>query len=338
MQFEENVILAPLTTLRVGGPAALFARAGSVDDIHQAASYAREHALPLIVLGDGSNVLIPDGGFNGVVIKNELRGISFQDDGASVIATVSGGENWDTFVKEAVHRGLWGVENLSGIPGTVGATPVQNVGAYGSEIAEYIEWVDVFDMLRGEPARLAPTDCKFDYRDSIFKHEDGKRYVIVAVCLRLSREGRPNLAYHDLAEHFDQTGEDPTLPAIRRAVLAIRKRKFPASGEYGTAGSFFKNPIISSEEAASLRARHPHVPLFPVGQNRVKVPLAWLLDHVCGLRGAWHGVVGSYEHQPLVLVTRDGATARDLAAFAEKIEKDVHDKTGVRIEREVTCL
>ena len=244
MQIETNIALAPLTTLRVGGPAAAFIRVQTLNDLQAAAAHASAHKLPTLILGEGSNLLIPDAGFAGVVIKNELHGVSFVKDGKDVLAVICAGENWDAFVGEAVKRGFHGIENLSGIPGTVGATPIQNVGAYGTEVSDVIQWVEVYDTKNTKLTRLNPEKCNFLYRDSIFKQPEGKHYIVTSVCFRLSQRGSPNLSYHDLREQFTNAHEEPTLSAIRTAVLTVRAGKFPSLKEVGTAGSFFKNPIL----------------------------------------------------------------------------------------------
>jgi len=250
---------------------------------------------------------------------------------------VGAGENWDSFVKEVVDRGLYGVENLSGIPGTVGATPIQNVGAYGTEVSDVLKWVEVFDQESGKVVRLNSAKCRFEYRDSIFKQPEGRRYIVTRVCFRLSASGSPNLSYRDLAEQFADVREEPALAAIRDAVLRIRANKFPDLKEVGTAGSFFKNPIIEEEHGKKLREIHPDMLMFPTRSGRhVKVSLAWILDHVCQMRGVRRGNVGTYERQPLVFITYKGATAAEVHAFAKEIADKVFNETGIVVTPEVT--
>lgn len=338
MQLERDTALAPFTTLQIGGSATFFVRASALEDIRQAVCYAKTENLPIFVLGGGSNVLISDLGFSGVVIKNELRGISFKSDGTDAMVTVAAGECWDAFVEEAVRRKLYGIENLSGIPGTVGAAPIQNIGAYGAEVSNSIEWVEVFDTRNENVIRLTPSQCLFGYRDSIFKHPEGKYHIIISVHFRLRGAGVPDLSYKDLKNYFEESTEDPSLHNVRNAVLTIRRAKFPHSSDVGTAGSFFKNLVLLREEYERVRGVHPDIPSFPMKDGRYKISLAWILDRVCNLKGTWYGNVGMSKCQPLVLVTRLGATAHDVEQFADSVEKCVYKKIGVHIEREVTFV
>jgi UDP-N-acetylmuramate dehydrogenase len=338
MQLESNVVLGPLTTLRVGGPAAFFVRVSTIESMVEVAQYAREQSIPTSVLGEGSNVLVPDVGLPGIVIKNEMLGLQFENEGANVLVTVASGEHWDAFVKETVLRGLYGIENLSGIPGTVGATPIQNVGAYGAEVSDVIQWVEVLDSETGHVQKLSKGDCKFGYRDSAWKHPGGKRLIVTRVCFRLSMSGEPNLSYRDLKDYFKGRKMSPTLGEIRNAVLAIRAKKFPDLHMTGTAGSFFKNPILTHEEFTPVHKQYPEIPFFELQNEQYKVPLAWILDHVCHLKNTWQGNVGLFERQPLVLVTKPGATATDVELFARDIAQRVNEMTGIVIQREVTTL
>ncbi|MDP3661708.1 MAG: UDP-N-acetylmuramate dehydrogenase [bacterium] len=331
MELLKNVSIAEFTSFKIGGKADYFCRARSVDELKEALAFARRHSLPIFILGGGTNMLLSDDGFRGVVVKIELHGVKWGE--ASVVAA---GENWDSFVAETVARGLWGLENLSGIPGTVGAAPVQNIGAYGVEIAEVLEWVEALDMRTGEIKQLSNADCAFAYRDSIFKKQEGKNFIITRVAFRLQKDGAPNLQYKDLAEYFSSGGA-PTLQQIRRAVLEIRARKFPDLKTHGTAGSFFKNPIISKEKFEELKKRFPGLSGFPVPSG-VKVPLAWILDKICGLKGFEQDNTALWKDQPLVLVNKGGASASAVSALADNIAHIVKEKTGIEIEREVNFL
>lgn len=338
MKIEENVPLKDHTTFRVGGPARFFAVAHTFKELRELLAHARGHRLPILILGDGSNVLAPDRGWEGIVIKVALRGRDFREEpDGRVFATAAAGESWDDFVADCVSQGYGGLENLSGIPGLVGATPIQNVGAYGVEVKDVIEAVLVLDVARGESKRLTPRECEFGYRDSAFKKNAG-RYVVTSVSFRLGKPHVPKLHYRDLKEYFESFDHAPSLLEIRQAVIAIRSRKFPDLSVIGTAGSFFKNPTISPDELARLKSRFPELPHFPAGEGKEKISLAWLLDRVCNLRGVTHGTVGSFEHQPLVIVNRGGATADELRAFADYVASCVKEKTGIVIEPEVQIL
>ncbi len=331
---KEGVRLADHTTFHIGGTADHFITAHSLDELKEACSFARERSLPILPIGGGSNILVRDDGVRGVVIKIALPGIVYEPDEAyGVRATVGAGESWDAFVADAVLNGYWGVENLSAIPGTVGATPIQNVGAYGVEVASLIEYVEAFDTHSGEVRRFTNDECAFGYRSSFFKTDEGQRYIVTAVCFKLTRVPTPHIHYKDLVRAFGD--HVPELQEVRDAVIRIRARKFPDLATYGTAGSFFKNPRVSSAQFTELKDRYPDIPGFPEVDGRIKVPLGWILDKLLGLRGYREGAVGTYEGQSLVLVNFGGATALNVDAFARTIETKVFDATGVEIEREV---
>lgn len=332
MILKEDVLLSGLTTLRVGGPVRYLAACETESDVHDALAFARAKSLPILILGEGSNVLASDAGFKGVVISMRMPGIETSEEGNDVILKTGAGVRWDDFVRYAAERSLWGIENLAGIPGTVGAAPVQNIGAYGMEVKDTISEVRVFDTKTGEIRLFSNQDCAFGYRDSRFKREEG--LIILSVSFRLKRDGAPSLGYKDLQTLID-AGEDLSTPAaIGEAVRAVRARKFPDLSVHGTAGSFFKNPTVSEAAYAELARRYEGIPGFPNDEG-VKVPLAFVLDKVLGLRGHRVGNVSLFDAQPLVLVAHDGATADEIDAFADDIKKRVHASTGIMIEREV---
>lgn len=335
MRIEEGVALDGLTTLRVGGAARYALTVESIDDLNAALAFVRERGMPFVVLGEGSNVLAPDDGYDGAVILMRIPGIRFEDAGNATLVTAGAGESWDTFVSACAARGLWGIENLAGIPGTVGAAPVQNIGAYGMELKDALEVVEAFDVETGQSVLLDPNACAFGYRDSRFKHES--RLIITRVSFRLSANGVPRIGYADL-KAAAADGKDLSTPsAIGETVRAIRARKFPDLSLFGTAGSFFKNPVISQERFAELAAKYGAVPSFPQ-ENGIKVPLAYILDHVLSLRGYRSGPTFLFGNQPLVLVADPGASARDVDALARELETRVHEATGISIEREVRDL
>ena len=339
MTIERNVSLKELTTFKLGGPARYFCRARSVDDLRGAVEFARKEKLPLAVLGGGSNVLVPDRGFDGLVVKMETLGITFTDrPRGRVLVTAAAGEDWDYLVSLAVNKGLWGVENLSGIPGTVGGAPVQNIGAYGAELKDVVGFVEVFDTQTFKLRKLRKRDCGFSYRHSVFKTPLGRKFIITAVGILLNKKGGPHLDYKDLAAFFAGRKRPPALPEVRRAVLEIRGRKFPDLKTCGTAGSFFKNPLVSKKTYRELLKRFPALPSFPAVAGRVKLPLGWIIERICGLKGARDGKVGTFEKQALVLVNHGGASACDVAIFADKIARSVKEKTGLNPEWEVVRL
>ncbi len=330
---KEHVSLAPLTTLGVGGKARFFIEAHTEEDIEDAIVFARKLGLPFLTLGEGSNVLVPDAGIEGVVVKNVMRDTAFEDGGESVALVAGAGSLWDAVVNAAGARAIFGIENLAGIPGSLGGAVVQNIGAYGAELANTFEYADVIDTTTGKRRRITHSEAAFAYRTSFFKER--RECVIVRVALRLARRATPNISYPDLAR-ARASGESLATPIeIARAVRAIRAKKFPQNVEEGTAGSFFKNPIIPRELADSLAQRFGGLPLFPQADGRVKISLAWLLDKALSLKGYAKGRARLYEEQPLVIVANVGATAAEVDALAHEVAERVLKATGITIEREV---
>ncbi len=333
MEIHSSHPLAPLTTFGIGGPAHTLIEVHTEEDIPAALAHARESGLPLYVLGAGSNVLIPDAGVAGVVVRVLFRDTTFHDDGAHEVFVAGAGTPWEEVVDAAVARGLFGIENLAGIPGTMGGAAVQNIGAYGAELSEVFAYADVVDSTKGEERRIMPEEAAFAYRSSFFKSHP--ELVIVRVALRLAKRAPLNTTYADLALEAANGVSLATPLDVARAVRVIRARKFPDIAREGTAGSFFKNPVVSPERAAELGARFPGLPAFPQEDGRMKLSLAWILDQVLALKGYAKGPVRLYEKQPLVLVASPGATARDIDRLAEEVRERVLEETGIMIEREV---
>lgn len=276
-------------------------------------------------------MLINDKGFDGLVIKIEIMGIEEQGN----ILSAGAGEQWDDFVEYTVEKGFYGVENLSAIPGTVGAAPVQNIGAYGAEASETISSVHVFDIKALKFVEISATDCGFSYRDSIFKHEKG-RYIIARVSFALNKNGAVNTEYKDVKEYFGKKGiVSPSLTEVRDAIIDIRWNKLPDWKLWGTAGSFFKNPVIRTEHYERLKKEYPDLPGYPEGDDVVKVSLGWILDKICNMKGWCVGNVCTYDKQALVIVAKPGATSEEVVKMAHNIMKTVKDKTGIDIEGEV---
>lgn len=333
MTMRERVSLAPLTSLGVGGPARFFAECGTEQELRAAAVFARERSLPLRVIGAGTNILVPDAGIEAVVVRLAAREITFAEGPAgTVLATAEAGASWDALVAAAVARGFWGLENLSGIPGTVGGAVEGNIGAYGAALSDMAAWVEVFDLATDTRARISAPECAFGYRTSAFK--SARTRVVLSACFALARAGRPNLSYHDLAARFPSPA--PELGEIRQAVLAVRGAKFPDCAREGSAGSFWKNLLLPAREARRLAARFPGMPLFDMPEAEdVKVPVAWLLDHILNLNGYARGPVRLFEQQPLVLVAKKGARAADIDALAQEVERRMRDTFGIALAREV---
>lgn len=333
MVCTENVSCKELTTLKVGGLVRYVVTITSREELQQARLLIEKLSLPCVVLGEGSNVLPSDDLYEGVVLRMEIPGISYgpEQDG-KVMVTVGAGVSWDLLVSELAEKGYWGTENLAGIPGTVGAAPVQNIGAYGAEFSNICTHVKGMNLKTGEDFHFTKEECELEYRDSIFKRR--KELVITEVGIEVETQGVPMLGYSDLAR-LAHEGVTLTTPLeISTAVREVRSKKFPDLSVQGTAGSFFKNPIVDQECFNKLSAAYGAVPSYPA-KNGIKIPLAFILDHALGLKGHIEGKVSLFGNQPLVLVTDEGATAKDVDDFAKAIEKKVFDATGIKIQREV---
>jgi UDP-N-acetylmuramate dehydrogenase len=337
MTLREHVPLSALTTFRIGGPARFVYECGSIESLKTAAAHARSRGLRCYPLGQGSNLLASDSAIEAVIAVMRIDGIEFmEEENGATLATVGAGVSWDAFVRACAQRTLWGVENLAGIPGTVGAAPVQNVGAYGADISDTLAWVECFDLETDTVVRIESIDCALGYRDSRFKRESN--LVITRAAFHLATQGTPKVMYPDLVT-LSEAGAPLTTPhEIGEAVRSIRSKKFPDLAKFGTAGSFFKNPTITQAAYDALRIQYPELPGFSVREGNIKIPLAWILDKVLGLRGFRMSHAWLFEAQPLVLVTEDNATAADVDVLAAEVTERVHAATGITIEREVRSL
>ncbi|HZP64390.1 MAG TPA: UDP-N-acetylmuramate dehydrogenase [Terriglobales bacterium] len=342
MQIQENVPLAPLTTMKVGGPARYFAEARTQNDVAEAVRYSRSRNLPLFVLGGGSNLIISDRGWPGVVLKVGIAGIEERQENGNTIFDVGAGEEWDKFVAKAVSRECAGIECLSGIPGSVGGTPVQNVGAYGQEVSETIESVMAFDTRDEQVRELCNEACGFSYRTSVFNKSERGTFIILRVTYALTKGGEPHVHYADLKKYFADWKEVPTLAETRDAVRKIRASKgmliSPGDEDCRSAGSFFKNPIVSAEQYQELSkraaARNLTIPSYPALEARKKISAAWLVEHSGFAKGFGHGPAGISRKHALAIVNRGQATAADILDFKEQIQQRVEDIWGIRLEAE----
>ena len=334
MQLEENVPLAPFTTIGIGGPARFFFRAATVDDLRAGLDWARANDQRAFILGGGSNLLISDAGFDGLVLHADLRGITVESEDEYAMVKVAAGEPWDAFVAKAVDNGWAGIECLSGIPGSIGATPIQNVGAYGQEVSETIARVEVLDRTSGLATWFTNWDCRFGYRSSLFKNIERDRYIVLSVTFRLRRGGEATVKYPELQRYIDEQGIGLSdLRGVRAAVIAIRKRKGmvldPADPDTRSDGSFFMNPIVPDfAPFASL-----DVPHFPAGDG-VKLSAAWLIEHAGFHKGYVHGNVGLSTKHTLAIINRGGGTAREVVELMTMIQESVKAKFGVEIHPE----
>ncbi len=327
---EENIVLAPLTTLKVGGAARFFVLAETETDLIATINWAQEHDLPLFVLGGGSNVLIADTGFEGVVLQVGLKGIVADQN----IVTAQAGEDWDEFVRFCVDNKLQGIECLSGIPGLVGGTPVQNVGAYGQEVSETISKVRVYDRKSRGILELSNSECKFFYRTSIFNSTEKNRFIVLAVTFKLHPDGEPKIVYKDLRDYFGE--RKPTLAETREAVCRIRWKKAMLVRQGGldsqSAGSFFKNPIVSNKIFAEICGKFgDEIPSYKVDENSVKIPAAWLIEKAGFEKGFTRGKAGLSTKHTLALTNRGNATAQDILNLKEEIHAKVKEKFEIEL-------
>jgi UDP-N-acetylmuramate dehydrogenase len=342
MQIQENVPLAPLTTFKVGGPARYLVEAKTIAEVAEAVAFASSQSLPLFVLGGGSNLVISDAGWLGLVLKVAVSGIEEHNENGRSLFEVGAGEEWDKLVAHAVARNCAGVECLSGIPGSVGGTPVQNVGAYGQEVAETIESVLALDLKDGQLRELCGEACRFNYRTSIFNTTERGRHIILRVNYALTPGGEPRIEYADLKKHFAGGGQTPTLADTREAVRQIRASKAmlitPGDEDCRSAGSFFKNPVLSSEQYEELSTRAAakglQVPSYPALAAQRKVSAAWLVECSGFSKGYSSGRVGISRKHALAIVNRGEATAADILALKEHIQERVEEIWGIRLEPE----
>src|SRR5579859_2755230 len=341
MDIQENIILARFTTFGIGGPARWFVEARSEAEIVEAVRWARERGVPLFVLGGGSNLLVSDTGFTGLVVHVALRGMEIADQPDGRLYRVAAGENWDEFVSRTVKENCAGVECLAGIPGTVGGTPVQNVGAYGQEVAETIRCVRVLDLESLTFAEMTAAECGFEYRKSIFNSTAKGRFLVTRVDYRLRPGGMANLRYADLKKVFPD-GSAPSLIEVAEAVRRIRQAKgmllIEGDMDCRSAGSFFKNPVIEAEYLPEITARiGVRPPTYPAGDGLVKLPAAWLIEQAGCQKGFRMGAVGISSRHTLALVNLGGATAKDVLALRDLIRERV-GRLGIELEMEPVLL
>ncbi|MEZ5069655.1 MAG: UDP-N-acetylmuramate dehydrogenase [Bacteroidales bacterium] len=310
-------------------------RIGSQDDFHKLQSLHEEGSKPLLFLGEGSNILFTRD-FNGTIVQAGFDGIEVLESKQDrFLIRVGAAWNWDRWVAYALDHGWYGLENLSLIPGTVGAAPVQNIGAYGTALEDHLAWVEAWDTQTGRLERFSREECNLGYRSSRFKHQP-ERFFISHVVFSLSEKPRLNTAYGNLKEELARLG-GRTPADLRNLIIQTRKQKLPDPVEFGNAGSFFKNPVVDEIVYKCLRAEFGDVPHYPVPAARMKIPAAWLIDKA-GLRGKREGQVGTWPGQPLVLVNHGGATGEQIGNFARTVQEKVGSLFGIELEPEVRIL
>ncbi len=339
LSIQKNVPLAELTTLKIGGQARFFVSAKSESEVVEALDFAERNKLETFILGGGSNVLIADEGFDGLVLQVALKDISTAQKKDGVVNVTTGaGEDWNAFCEFCVEKNLQGIECLSGIPGYTGGTPVQNVGAYGQEVSETIAAVRCYDRKNKNFVELNNAECNFAYRTSIFNTTEKNRYVVLAVTFALKFGGEPKIIYRDLRNYFGDA--KPNLQETRRAVLKIRHEKSMVieaqDPNAKSAGSFFKNPIVAKEKFAEIEKLAvkfglQSVPFFDFDEKNVKIPAAWLIENSGFGKGYEFGRVGLSTKHTLAIVNRGGATAADVLALKDLIQATVKEKFGVQL-------
>ncbi len=334
LQLVENASLKPYNTFGVDARAAFLARITKGEQLAELESLPALNGLPRLVLGGGSNLLFTDD-FDGVVLKIDVPGlVETEPSGDCWRVEVGAGENWHVTVERLLAMGRPGLENLALIPGLVGAAPIQNIGAYGLELAERFDSLCAWDFEQRKLTALSLADCNFGYRDSVFKRELTGRCVILSVTLALPKRWQPVTSYADVAHELKARGvAQPSARDIFDAVVAIRRRKLPDPARIGNAGSFFKNPIVVREKLQELLQHFPSLVSYPMPGGRFKLAAGWLID-AAGLKGVTRGRAGVYEKQALVLVNRGGATGREILALAREVQEKVAAKFGVLLEPE----
>jgi UDP-N-acetylmuramate dehydrogenase len=346
MTILENVSLAQYTTLGIGGPARHFAEVTSVESLRAGIAWATSHSMPLFVLAGGSNIVVSDAGFPGLVLRISIRGIETSFDGDDVLVTAGAGEEWDKLVEMCVENRWAGIECLSGIPGRVGATPIQNVGAYGQETSESFVSLEAVDVHTARSIRMNREDCEFGYRASRFRGRDSGRFIITSVTYRLTVSGKPAIRYAELMRYLDERGiREPAVTDVRQAVLEIRRDKSMVIDSNDpnsrSAGSFFMNPVVSQQEfdeinqrAQNLASVNRQMPRYPMPDGDIKLSAAWLIENAGFNRGYVHGNVGTSARHSLAIINRGNGTARELRELAEQIRSRVREVFGVNLSPE----
>lgn len=335
MDVHTNIPLKNYLTMKLGGNARFMTDVYSPEDIKNIITNANQKQLAIWILGGGSNVVASDEGFGGVIVRIRLPGFDIlEETSSSATIRIGAGENWDDIVKKTVDMKLSGIEAMSGIPGTAGATPVQNVGAYGQEIADTLEYLEAYDIATNQMVTLSHEQCKFSYRDSIFRGEYMGRFVITAIIIKLSKNLPQPPFYEGLQKIFDEKNINMFTPAlIRNTVLEVRRDKLPDPKEFPNAGSFFKNSIVERWQVDDLRKKYPEMPVYEMAEGQFKVPSGWLIEQA-GFKGkVLHGIRVN-EKNALVLINDSATSFNDLAMARDEIITTVHDKFGIYLKQE----
>lgn len=333
---KKNISLKRHNTFGIDVSTNYYAKANTVEKVLYAINFASYNKVLIYILGGGSNILLTRD-FDGVIINPEIQGITLMEDmPEDVILRAGAGVNWDNFVEYCVERGLGGVENLSNIPGNVGAAPIQNIGAYGVEAKDTIVKVEGIQIDSRKVVELNNSECRFDYRDSVFKQELKGKFVVTYVWFKLSKNAVLQTNYGNLDDELSRLGER-TLRTVRQAVINIRTAKLPDPNIIGNAGSFFKNPIVEISQFNTIKLKYPNVPSYSVSESFVKIPAGWLIEQ-CGWKGKQVGNCGIHSNQALVIVNYGNATGEEILNLAQSIQKSVEQTFSVKLEMEVNVL
>lgn len=335
MEIHTNIPLKNYTTMKLGGPARFMGEAHSPQDVADIYHNAKSKHLPIFILGGGSNVIAHDEGYEGIVVRNHIEGFEkVNEDATTVTIKVGGGKNWDETVKKTVDMNLSGIEALSGIPGTAGAAPVQNIGAYGQELSDTLVSLEAYDSQTDQFVTLQAEECGFSYRHSIFRGEAKGRYFITSITLRL-RKSPPSPPFYDaLTSYFEEAGiTEFSSQVVRQATLAIRKNKLPDPQERPNAGSFFKNAIVEDWQLTDLQAAYPDMPRYDLGEGRYKIPTGWLIEQA-GFKGKLISGIRVHDKNALVLINESATRYQDLANAREEIAGTIRDTFHIQIEQE----
>ncbi len=333
-----NYSLKNLNTFGIDAKAKNFASFESIESLHDIFQEIELDNENIMILGGGSNVLFVSD-YDGMILKNEIRGIEVESrDNENIILSVGAGEFWDDVVNYAVQNKFYGIENLSLIPGSAGAAPIQNIGAYGVELKDVFHSLEGYFISNFEKREFDKNECKFGYRDSIFKKELKGKFVITKIKLQLSTTREANINYKTLQEYFvERNIINPNIEQIREAVISIRKSKLPEPSLLGNAGSFFKNPKVTTQKLEELKSKYPAISFFPFDENNFKIAAGWLIEK-CGFKGKRVGDVGTHKDQALVIVNYGGATGQEIVNYARDIQTKVNDEFGILLEPEVNII
>lgn len=336
VEILENYSLKDYNTFHIEAKADYFAHCQSIDELKELLDRSEFQENSHFILGGGSNLLFTSD-FEGMIVFPDLRGLQILDQtDSNIMIKVFSGEIWDNFVGYCVRNNYGGIENLSWIPGKMGAVPVQNIGAYGAEVGDRIVEVEALEIATGKLKTFSNKKCQFGYRDSIFKNEEKGNYVIVAVTFELLKNP-PLITDYGSIEAKLKNYDQENIQAMREIIIDIRKNKLPDPNQIGNAGSFFKNPVVDQKKFASLEEEYPKMPFYKLSSDRIKIPAGWLIEK-CGWKGRKIGDAGVYEKQALIIVNHGQATGREIHELSQKIQNDVKDKFGIDLEREVQVL